>query len=202
MEEIWKDVVGYEGLYEVSNLGRVRSVFRLKTVSRNGIVYDVPYKSKVLRPQQMKHGYVGVWLYGKGGASGKNGKQIAVHRIVADAFCHKDSGDCEVNHLNEDKSDNRACNLEWCTHKENSSYGTRGERIGKANKNGKQSKAVVQLTLDGKFVAQYPSLAEIRRRTGFNHKNICRLLKGYGETSYGYKWQYANDYNSDREAAI
>lgn len=184
MKEIWKDVVGYEGLYLVSNLGNVRSL-------KSG---------KILKPTYTRTGYAIVWLYGKEHLNGRTGKAFSVHKIVANAFCIKGVLDCEVNHINEDKSDNRACNLEWCTHKENSSYGTRGERIGNANKNGKKSKPIVQLTLDGKFVAQYPSLAEIKRSTGFNHKNICRLLKGYGETSYGYKWQYADEYNNSSEA--
>ena len=201
MEEIWKDVVGFEGSYKVSNLGRVKSLDRTVTVHRGKYVYQCQIQGRVLKPTVQNHGYLGVWLYGKGGVSNRNGRIYGIHRIVADAFCEKSDEDCEVNHINENKADNRACNLEWCTHKENSSYGTRGKRIGKANTNGKKSKAVVQLTLNGDFVAEYPSLAEIRRQTGFNHKNICRLLKGYGETAYGYKWQYANEYNSDREIA-
>ena len=195
MEETWKAVSGYEGLYEVSNLGRVRSVTHVTTVFRNGVTYDVLYKSKILKPQQMRHGYLGVWLYGKRNSI----KRISVHRIVAEAFCDKKSEGLEVNHLNENKTDNRACNLEWCTHEENSSYGTRGERISKANTNGKRSKPIVQLTLSGEFVSYYPSLAEIKRQTGFNHKNICNLLHGHGNTAYGYKWQYANIYNDSSE---
>lgn len=200
MEEIWKDISGYEGLYEVSNLGRVRSIPRKLLVSRNGTVYEVPYRSHILMPQRSNHGYRGVWLYKKDEKSNRRkGTFILIHRLVAEAFCEKEPGDCEVNHINECKVDNRACNLEWCTHKENSSYGTRGEKISKANTNGKQSKPVVQLTLNGKFVAYYPSLAEIKRQTGFNHKNICNLLHGHGNTAYGYKWQYANTYNGSSE---
>ena len=201
MEEIWKDVVGFEGAYKVSNLGRVKSLDRMVTVRRGKDVYQYPVQGRILKPTTQNHGYLGVWLYGKGGVSNRNGRIYGIHRIVAEAFCKKSDGDCEVNHINENKADNRACNLEWCTHQENSSYGTRGERISRANTNGKQSKAVVQLTPNGEFVAEYPSLAEIRRKTGFNHKNICRFLKGYGETAYGYKWQYAVEYNSDRETA-
>ena len=184
MNEIWKDVVGYEGLYEVSSFGSIRNT---KT-------------KRELKPMFTRTGYAMVWLYGKDHLQGRNGKAFQVHRIVANAFCQKDTLDCEVNHINENKSDNRACNLEWCTHKENSLHGTRGARIGRSNLNGKQSRAVVQLTLNGEFVREFPSLAEIKRNTGFNHKNICRLLKGKGETAYGYKWQYASLYNNRSES--
>lgn len=97
---------------------------------------------------------------------------MLVHRIVAEAFCKRDAGDTEVNHLNEVRDDNRADNLEWCTHLENSRYGTRGARISAVNTNGKQSKKVYQYTLDGELVAEYPSMAEAQRSTGFAKGNI------------------------------
>lgn len=174
MEEIWKDVVGYEGLYQVSNLGIVRN----------------SHTKRHLKPTYTRTGYAHVWLYGKDHVSGRTGKGFQVHRIVAKAFCQKPDGADEVNHLNENKADNRACNLEWCTHKENSSYGTRGERIGKANLNGKKSKTVYQLSPDGKLINVFPSMAEVQRSTGFRKGNIWKQMTGQYETAYGFKWSH------------
>lgn len=187
--ELWKPVVGYEGLYEVSDLGRVRSIRRMIPVVRNGIMYETPIGGNILKPQKLSHGYVGVWLYGKDCIAGKNGKPFSVHRIVARAFCENPNGYDEVNHKNEIKWDNRAKNLEWCTHIENSQYGTRGERIGKKLKNGVRSREVYQYTPEGVFVAKYPSMAEAQRSTGYRKGNIWKQMTGKYETAYGYIWK-------------
>jgi hypothetical protein len=190
VEEIWKDVVGYEGSYQVSNLGRVKSVDRTVTVFRGKDVYPYKIHGRILKPTVQNHGYLGVWLYGNGGVSGRNGRVFGIHRIVAEAFCKKKDGDCEVNHINEDKTDNRACNLEWCTHQENSAYGTRGARIGKANTNGKRSVPVAQYTLDGKLVKMFPSFQEAHRN-GFQSGNVWKSIHGIYSHAYGYIWKYA-----------
>lgn len=192
MEEIWKDVVGYEGSYEVSNLGRVRSVDRVVIVERGKDVYPYEVRGKILSPQVQNHGYLGVWLYGNGGVAGRNGKQVAIHRIVADAFCEKTDGDCEVNHINEIKTDNRACNLEWCTHQENSVHGTRGKRIGNANKNGKRSTPIAQYTRDGELVKVFPSFQEAQRQ-GYGSANVWNCVRGKYSHAYGYVWRYFNE---------
>jgi hypothetical protein len=195
MEEIWKDVVGYEGLYEVSNLGNVRSVDRVITVERGKDTYPYPLKGKELKQTRQNHGYLGVWLYGRGGIAGRNGKMVAVHRIVADAFCRKKDGDCEVNHLNEDKSDNRACNLEWCTHAENSSYGTRGQRISESNKRNpnKKRRRIAQYTLSGEFIQEFPSIFALRQ-AGYNGGNAWECANGNPAYSHseGYIWRFLN----------
>lgn len=172
--EIWKDVVGYEGLYEVSNLGNVRNAV----------------SGKVLKPQKLRHGYVGVWLYGNGGIAGRNGKQFSVHRIVAKAFCENPNNYAEVNHKNEVKCDNRAENLEWCTHKENSAYGTRGKRIGEKNTNGKRSTQIDQLDMFGNFIRTFPSWHEAER-CGYRSGNIYKAMNGDRTHAYGYKWRYS-----------
>ena len=170
MEEIWKDIDGYQGKYQVSNLGNVKRVGK-----------------KILKPQKRKHGYLSVWLY-----DGYNhAKQVSIHRLVAEAFIQNECGFAEVNHIDEDKQNNKADNLEWCSHKDNSSYGTRGKRIGLANTNGKKSKGIAQYTLNGELVAVYPSLQEANRH-GFAASNICRCANGHPNYShaYGYKWKY------------
>lgn len=169
MSELWKPITNYEGLYEVSSDGRIRNANKV-----------------VLKPQKRKHGYLSVWLYKDGGS-----KQVSVHRIVAEAFCEKKDGANEVNHLNENKQDNRADNLVWCTRQENCNYGSRSSTIGKKNTNGKRSKPVKQYTIDGEFVKEYPSMHEARRQTGFAEGNIHKAIHGKYSHAYGYKWQYS-----------
>ena len=153
MDEVWKPVVGYEGLYEVSDIGNVRG------------------KRGLLKPQPRQHGYISVWLYGRYRSAKRAGKQFSVHRLVAEAFVQNPNGYTEVNHKDECKTNNRAENLEWVSHQQNSSFGTRGARIGRANTNGKRSKPIAQYTLDGKLLTVFPSLQEAGRH-GFNASNI------------------------------
>lgn len=172
MEEIWKDIEGYHGKYQVSNLGNVRRVGK-----------------RVLKPQKRGNGYLFVWLYD----GNNNAKHISVHRLVAQAFIPNPFGLDEVNHLDECKINNRADNLEWCTHQENCVYRDRNKRIGLANTNGKKSKAIAQYTLDGTLVCVYPSLQEAGRH-GYAASNICRCANGHQKYShaYGYMWRYAD----------
>lgn len=110
--EVWKDVAGFEGLYSISNMGRVKSQGNFEA-----------RKTKMLKPQLLNTGYLIVKL-------SKQGKvfQFLVHRLVAEAFVPNPENKPEVNHLNELKNDNRACNLAWVTRKENINYGTRTQR--------------------------------------------------------------------------
>lgn len=119
-EEIWRPVVGYEGLYEVSNTGRVRSMDRY--VKCDYERYRL-HKGKVLSPAKDKDGYLVVSLH-------FNGKKntIKVHRMVAEAFIPNPDNLPQVNHRDEDKTNNRVENLEFCTAKYNLSYGTRNIR--------------------------------------------------------------------------
>lgn len=147
MEEIWKPVVGFETRYEVSNMGRIRSLPHETLIERKkGKPYILKKKGAYVIPQPRRHGYMAVWLYGNGGNNGRAGKQYSVHRIVAEAFIPNPNNYAEVNHINEDKTDNRACNLEWCSHVQNSNHGTRGERIGawhRENNRRRREEAVV-----------------------------------------------------------
>ena len=118
MEE-WKNVIGYEGLYEVSNTGQVRSLDRYVKYSNGRICL---HKGKVLSPAKDKYGYLAVVL----SCNGKQ-KTIKIHRLVAQAFIENPDNLPEVNHLDEDKTNNNVDNLEWCTTKYNSNYGHRTE---------------------------------------------------------------------------
>lgn len=115
MNEIWKPICGYEGLYEVSNTGNVR---RLETLSaeksRYGKRREVRHKSRLLKPGKTAAGYLLVVLCGESGQ-----KSHMVHRLVAAAFCDKKEGCNVVNHIDNHRTNNRADNLEWCTQKDN-----------------------------------------------------------------------------------
>ena len=174
--EIWKGIKGYEVKYQVSNGGRVRS---LKT----GIY---------MKPQVRKHGYLGVQVHGNG-KNARRSETLSIHRCVAEAFIPNPDGKAEVNHINEDKTDNRVENLEWVTHQENSAHATRGERIGKANKNNPlNSSSVGQYDMDGNLIATYPSIHEAMRQTGIPIGCIWSVCEGKTKQSRGYRWEYIN----------
>ena len=164
--ETWKNIKGYEGLYQVSNMGRVKSL-KLN-------------KERILKPGMDRGGYLLVWLH----AGGKR-KTLKVHRLVCEAFHDNPNNKSDVNHINEDKTDNRACNLEWCTRRENVNHGTRNERSAKA-----LSKPICQYTLDEKIVKTWASLTEVKRQTGFGQSHISEVANGNRKTAYGFIWKY------------
>ena len=178
VSEIWKDIIGYEGYYQVSSLGRVRSLNR--TV-RNHLGFTFA-KGKVLSGIP-RNGYIRVQLFKDG-----KFKNYSIHRLVANAFVDNKNNMPEVNHKNEDKSDNRFNNLEWCSRKQNCNYGTRSERQSK-----KISKNILQLTIDGHLIGNFKSAIEASRLLGFKSNHISECCNGIRSTSNGYKWRYANE---------
>ena len=175
MKEIWKPVVGYEGLYQISNMGRVKSLERKDCLGRT-------VKERILKQTVTHDGYLIVGLY----AGGKL-KTLMVHRLVCEAFNDNRDEKPEVNHINEIKTDNRACNLEWCTRRENLNHGTHNERSGKT-----RSKPVGQYTLDGELVKIWQSTKEIQRQAGFSQGNISKVANGKLKTAYGFIWKYVS----------
>lgn len=178
--ENWKPVVGYEGLYEVSDFGRVRSL----NYNRSGEVMIMKFE----KPK----GYQRVQL----SKCGKT-KHFFVHRLVAFAFIPNPNNLPQVNHINEVKDDNRVVNLEWCTAEYNLNYGTHTERQIKTQTNRPdKSIPVVQLTLDYKFVTKWPSAMEVQRQGGFKNTNInaCCKHKPKHKTTGGYRWLYLKEY--------
>ena len=119
MKEIWKNIKGYEGLYQVSNLGRVKSLERKDNLGRK-------VNEKILKNRNATHGYIAVIL-----SKDSNKKTYRVHRLVAEAFIPNPNKYLEVNHKDENKSNNRIDNLEWCDRKYNCNYGTFKERHSK-----------------------------------------------------------------------
>lgn len=171
MEEIWKDIKGFEGRYMISNLGRVKSM-----------KYRHHNKVEILK-EDFKFGYKRVCLFTKDGKR----KRIRVHRLVAQAFIPNPNNYSIINHKDENKENNRADNLEWCTQKYNINYGTRTERAST-----KIRKAIIQIDEENKIINQYNSIKEVEENLKYNRSNIIACAKGRIKTAYGYIWKYAD----------
>jgi hypothetical protein len=167
MQEIWKVVKGYGEPLEVSNLGRLRAKTALNGKPIN--------EYRILKPTDNGNGYLRI-------NRRKDGKQITlyVHKLVAQCFIDNPRGLTEINHKDENKYNNNANNLEWCTHKENCNHGTRNIRSGE-----KHSKAVICLET-GKV---YNSLSEAAKCMGCVKTAIANCLNKRTKTSCGYHWE-------------
>ena len=176
MEEIWRPVKGYEGLYEVSNEGRVKS---LHTHGR-GKACNLKTKTKD------RHGYWFVQLCKEGVC-----KSFYVARLVARAFpeiCGEWFEGCDVNHKDENPNNNYAWNLEVCTRKYNINYGSHNQRPADS-----RSIAINQLTREGAFIKKWKSAIEVERELGISRAHIGKCLLGYKyrHTAGGFRWEYA-----------
>ena len=177
MNEVWRSVKDYEGLYEVSNYGRVRNC-------RTG---------RVLRPGKNRYDYLYVILC-KDGVM----KHWSVHRLVGMTFpdlvgwtedaIGKPFEELQINHKDQNKQNNRVENLEWCTQEYNLNYGTRNERVAKSKTNGKRSKTVY-MYLNGKLCGLWPSTHECGRN-GFNQSNVAACCRGDKTKYKSFKWSY------------
>ena len=185
MNEIWKPVVGYEGLYEVSNMGRVRSLDkRVKT--RRADTDSFFIKGRMLTQKPRHGGYLGVQLW-------RDGKcfQETTHRIVAKAFIPNPENLPQVNHKDEDKTNNCVENLEWCTAKYNANYGTRNQRQARRGADSKNSIPIAQYTLDGELIRVYCSYKEAFEH-GYCYSTIAKYMRGEFKRAYGFHWELAN----------
>ena len=175
LNEIWVDVPGYEGVYYISNLGRIKKLYK------NG---------KVLfrKPRVNHRGYFDINL----SINGKK-KKYLVHRLVWEAFNGPIPEDMQVNHINEDKSVNRLDNLNLMSLLDNVRYGTGIKRRSKTLMNNSlKSKPVNQYNLEGELIKQYQSIMEASRITGVSFKNIQSVCAGYPHrlTAGGFKWRF------------
>lgn len=170
--EVWKDIDGFDGLYQVSNYANIRSM--------NGKWSKEPVE---LSKSTRTDGYQIVTLH-------KNKKQytLYVHRVVAEAFVENDDPvvKTDINHIDEDKSNNLPSNLMWCSAKENNNWGTHNQRVSDTKTNSiKTSKQVICRDTNEIF----PSASEVERKYGYAQGNISRSCRK-GIKAYGYNWDY------------
>ena len=165
-EEVWKDILGYEGHYQVSDKGRVKSL-------KQG-------KEKILKPERTHNGYLRVGLL-----KNRNRKMFMVHRLVGQAFLPNPNSLPQINHKDEDKTNNRVENLEWCDQKYNNIYGTHIQRVTE-----KVSKTVLQFTKTGEIIKEWKSTHDIERILGYSKGNISSCCNKKLKLAYGFVWKY------------
>jgi hypothetical protein len=182
-EEIWKPIKGLEGYYEVSNIGRVRSVDRVTVRHNKNHEWKAMLKGKIIAPHIRHDGYPFVDLY-------KEHKRhsFVVHRLVAMSFVPNPSNRPEVDHINTDRTDARACNLRWVNRSENNLNPITNKRMSEAGKR-RGGKPVVQYDKSGNFIAEYPSFRAASKATGYHAMTISNNTKGIHINSK-FNWKY------------
>lgn len=186
MQEIWRDIDGFGGCYQVSNLGRLRSVDR--TVKGNKSNYI--RRGKILSPKTHRNGYLCVVL-----CKDRKQKMYYIHRLVASAFIPNPDNLPQVNHKDEDKSNNRVENLEWCSAKYNTNYGSANDRrcesLKKRNNNYNIGIPKVRrkvLCVETGII--YNSLKSVNIQLGLHRHRISQCCKGIRNTCGGYHWRF------------
>ena len=173
MEE-WKNLKGYEGLYQVSDKGRIKRTTHIRSNGRG--YYKV--NECILSPHVNNRGYKIITL-----CKNNELKTYLLHRLVAEAFIPNPDNLPQVNHKDENKTNNDIENLEWCTHKYNNNYGTKNNRT--ALKRGKP-------VLCKETGIVYPSIREAGRQVNIDSRNIHACCSGRYKTSGGYHWEYTD----------
>lgn len=185
MEEYFKDIPGYEGYYQASNYGRIKSLARIIKGKANGTRV---LKEKILKPDRYKKTQYQAVRLSRNGET----KHMLVSHLIYLTFKGPIPSGMIVNHINEDPTDNRPENLNVMFQKDNLNWGTRNKRIGQKLKNNRVcSKEIIQYSLDGSFISKWPSQKEILRVLGFANSNISACCKGKLKTAYGFIWRIA-----------
>jgi hypothetical protein len=169
-KEVWKDIKGFDGLYQVSNLGRIKSL---------------RYGTNILKPFLTGKGYLTVDLCFKG-----KRKSVRVHRLVADAFIPNPTNKSQINHINGNKKDNSVKNLEWNTQSENINHAFKIGLNERSEEAGKKKKAVYQIK-HGIIINQFNSISEAERITNTPRQNIRKVINGKRYSANGYQWKDA-----------
>jgi hypothetical protein len=190
--EIWKDIEGYEGIYQVSNVGRVKSLERTTKSSRNGTEYFRTIKPKILKQSFNRCGYLKVPL-----GRGLIRKQMYIHRLVAIAFIDNPTKKPTVDHLNTIKTDNRVCNLRWATYSEQinenaiskekfrrNTIKTSLENMKKANESNKKKVKCITTNIT------FNSLKEGAEYYNIDRRRVSDCCKGKIKQHKGLRWEY------------
>lgn len=167
--EIWKDIPNYEGLYQVSNWGQVKS-----------LSYNKTGKEKIMKPSKDKNGYLHVNLY----KDGKR-KSFLVHRLVAMTFIPNLENLPIINHKDEDKQNNHVDNLEFCTHEYNLNYGTRNNRMSQAKKI-----PILQYTKQGVFIREWDSATDVEKELNISQGDISKCCNNNRKSAGKFIWRY------------
>ena len=185
MKEVWKDIAEFEGLYQVSNLGNIKSLRFGCHNSKRG------KSTKLLKATKTNVGYYKVQLYNNGYS-----KIMYVHRLVAEAFVPNTYNKPQVNHIDGNKSNNIFTNLEWVSPSENQLHAIKANlrkpspMLGRSGKLSPISKPILQFTKDGEFVKRWDSIADVGRFFDCDQSCISNALTGRHKTSHGYVWKY------------
>lgn len=180
--EIWKDIEGYNGRFQVSNLGRIKT-FNYKNT---GV-------EKILKPKKHSKGYLHIQLM-----SGELNKTFTIHRLVAEAFIPNPENLPCVNHKDENKTNNNVDNLEWCDRKYNNNYSMKLHPERFVNKKSSDvykrrlDLRVNQFDLNGNLIKTWDNSRTIQNETGMSDWSISECCRNKRHTAYGYIWQYAN----------
>lgn len=179
MEEIWKDIPGYEGKYQASTFGRIRSLVDY----RIGRDVEVPH---IMKQRPARHGYLACHI-------GK--KQIKVHRLVAVTYVENPFNKPQVNHKDGNKLNNRPENLEWVTMEENENHALQNGLIDGFRATASLAKPVSQFSLSGEHIQTFWSAGEASRKTGVFQSQItsCCLKKKGFRTAGGYTWRFESE---------
>ena len=176
MKEIWKDVIGYENIYQVSSYGRVKSLDMVSNSKNNSKQIR---KGRTLKPYEQR--YMRVML-----VKNKQRKVKNIHRLVAQAFIPNPENKPQVNHIDGVKTNNNVNNLEWVTAKENIKHSFKNN----LQNNKDKRKKVVMKTLEGKLIARFKSVSQASKETGITRQGIGNCCNGERKTSKGYIWEF------------
>ena len=193
MEEIWKDIKGYEKMYQISNYGRIKSLSRFINSCKQYSSIGYYSKEKIIKQSVSKTGYYICTLC-------KNGKTrtFKVHRLIAEAFIDNPNNLPIINHKDGNKLNNSIDNMEWCDYSHNNKEAYK-QGLKESNLkwivelNKRKRKKVNQYDLNNNFIKQYKSVHEAENETKAHHVNIIKVCKGQRITAGGYKWRYAEE---------
>lgn len=177
--EVWRDILGFEHNYQVSNLGRIRTKDRYVRIGGGKERF---VKGRIVKPTICTNGYYEIQMH----INGKR-KIKLLHRAVGEAFIPNPNNLPQINHKDENPANNSADNLEWCTPRYNANYGTRNQRMVKD----KYLKPVFMMDKEGNILKRFNSIGDAVRETGADISSLIRVCKGRQNTCVGYKWKYA-----------